>query len=622
VGYTGLHGLRGEIIMTQSSIDINSGDVLTDVEHHFRVTAGPGAGKTFWLAQHIKQVVGVSRRLTPCSRIATISYTNVAIREILGRLGAVADRVDVSTIHSFLFRNIVRPYLHLLKDAEGQDLVAHHLVDTHDVHYPRYDKVNAWVLAAGKGQILAGVPSGAKERLLDQLRTLTVHVDAAGNPTLAPCKIEPRDRSLQVLLHPESLVKYKMQYWREGILDHEDVLYCACRLMVERPTLRRFMSDRFPYLFIDEFQDTIPAQEAFVRWLAMAGTVIGVIGDPEQAIYGFLDARPEHFREFQLDSHKSYTISGNRRSTKAIVDVLNLVRTDGLEQDSIRKVQGVVPLAYTGSLVDALAHAKQSVPAGTALLVLARKHATVMQARLQAGGQLSDPWETLLEADEYRCRFLLHVATALDLAHRQLFDLAVQRIVHGLSNRIAFRKPLTYDGPIDVTVRRSFALSILEHLMDQHARLLSATALDFYNTLFEYLPTCLDGIRLPAVRGGKFGNAASACRYLDLFHALHTPDETRAIRTIHQAKGAEAPAVFVVLDDGQTGHILQPSANDEEQRITYVALSRAQDYLFIFCPSRERIGGFSALGMDTHELGSPPVLPRQASRRQRGNATK
>jgi DNA helicase II / ATP-dependent DNA helicase PcrA len=607
--------------MTHAGIDISSDDVLTDVEHHFRVTAGPGAGKTYWLAQHIKQVVRVSHRLTPCSRIATISYTNVAIREIVRRLGAVADRVDASTIHSFLFRNVVRPYLHLLKDAEGKDLVAHHLVDTHDVHYPAYDKVSNRVVADGQGRIMGGVPQGAKERLFEQLRSLTVRVDASGNPMFAPSKIEPRDRSLQVLLSPESLIKYKMQYWCEGTVDHEDVLYFACRLLVEHPTLRRFLSDRFPYLFVDEFQDTIPAQEVFVRWLAAAGTVIGVIGDPEQAIFGFLEASPEHFCAFQLDGHKSYTISGNRRSTKAIVDMLNLIRTDGLKQEAVRQIGGVMPLAYTGSLVEAIAHAKHSVPVGTPLLVLARKHATVMQTRLQAGGQLSDPWDTLHEADDTRNRFLMHVATALDLAHRQLFDLAVQRIIYGLSSRRAFRKPLTYDGPIDITVRRSLALSILEHLIGQHARLLSASALDFYNTLFDYLPTCLDGMKLSAVRSGRFRDAASACRYQDLFHALRTPDETRAVRTIHQAKGTQAPAVFVILEDGQTDHILRPSGNDEEQRITYVALSRAEDYLFIFCPSRERIAEFSALGMDTYELGSCPALPLGTSRRRRRNVT-
>lgn len=122
-------------------IAITSDHVFDDVEHHFRVAAGPGAGKTHWLVAHIKNVAKVGKRLTPCSKVAVISYTNVAVREIIGRLDTVADAADVSTIHSFLYRNVVRPYLHLLKDPLGADLIAHSVVDNHDVHFPAYDKV-------------------------------------------------------------------------------------------------------------------------------------------------------------------------------------------------------------------------------------------------------------------------------------------------------------------------------------------------------------------------------------------------------------------------------------------------------------------------------------------------
>ena len=113
-------------------------------------------------------------------------------------------------------------------------------------------------------------------------------------------------------------------------VDHEDVLYFAYRLLHEFPVLRRFLCARFPYLFVDEFQDTLPVQAALVRWLAEEGTIVGVIGDPEQAIYGFLDASATHFHEFRLTGHRTYEMQGNRRSTEAIVSFLNRVRTDGL----------------------------------------------------------------------------------------------------------------------------------------------------------------------------------------------------------------------------------------------------------------------------------------------------
>lgn len=601
------------------SVTISSGDVLADVEHHFRITAGPGAGKTYWLVKHVEQVARVSKRLTPCSRIAVISYTNVAVREILQRLGTVADKVDSSTIHSFLYRNVVRPYLHLLKDGDGRDLVAHHLVDTHDVHFPAFGKVDAWVRESGSPRIMADVPRGSRERLYDQLRKVKVRIDASGEPTLVPRTVEARDRSLTSLLTPERLLAYKQQYWREGTIDHEDVLYFAYRILHEHPTLRRFLSDRFPYLFIDEFQDTLPIQAQLVRWLAEAGTVIGVIGDPEQAILGFADASPTYFHGFAIDGHRTYTIDGNRRSTGAIVRLLNRVRTDGLQQHDTRAVDGTAPVAYSGSLSESLAHAKQSVATGTPMFVLGRTHATVMRAKLEATGYSANPWDALHDADGDRGRMLKYVAVSLDLAHRRLFDSAIQRLVQGLSSRRGFRKPINYDGAVDMTVRRNVAVMLLEHLLKKHDELLALTALDFYNEILGHLPGCCEGMSLTASVRGKFRDASAGIRYHDLFHSLDTPDETRSIRTIHQAKGAESPAVFVVLDDGHADHLLNPAANDEEQRITYVALSRAQDHLFIFCPEQQRLADFALLGMTTHEVGSPPTAPQRGRRRRASN---
>ena len=110
MGYSGSSTHSDSYLAMTTPLPINSDDVFEHIEHHFRITAGPGAGKTYWLAQHIRHVTRMSNRLTPCAKIGVISYTNVAVREILRRLGTVADAADVSTIHSFLFRNLVRPY--------------------------------------------------------------------------------------------------------------------------------------------------------------------------------------------------------------------------------------------------------------------------------------------------------------------------------------------------------------------------------------------------------------------------------------------------------------------------------------------------------------------------------
>lgn len=99
---------------------INSDYIIDKIDKHFKVVAGPGAGKTYWLINHIRNVLNRSNKLNSVSKIACITYTNVAVEEIMERLKLTSNRVEVSTIHSFLYKNIIKPYVHMLKDGEGR----------------------------------------------------------------------------------------------------------------------------------------------------------------------------------------------------------------------------------------------------------------------------------------------------------------------------------------------------------------------------------------------------------------------------------------------------------------------------------------------------------------------
>ena len=98
---------------------ITSDSLLIDIEHHFRVSAGPGAGKTHWMVEHIRNVLHRSNRLGKTRKITCITYTNIAVETILNRLGTSADRVEVSTIHSYLYKHIVKPYASFIAPEFG-----------------------------------------------------------------------------------------------------------------------------------------------------------------------------------------------------------------------------------------------------------------------------------------------------------------------------------------------------------------------------------------------------------------------------------------------------------------------------------------------------------------------
>ena len=127
-----------------SCTTIDSDTELSDIEHHFRVFSGPGAGKTHWLTNHIRNVLRKSHRLGATGKVACITYTNTGVAEIQSRLKQSAERVEVATIHSFLYSNVVSPYAFLLKNDEGKYIVNIKQLDGHMEHIPSPKFTNDW----------------------------------------------------------------------------------------------------------------------------------------------------------------------------------------------------------------------------------------------------------------------------------------------------------------------------------------------------------------------------------------------------------------------------------------------------------------------------------------------
>ncbi len=256
------------------------------------------------------------------------------------------------------------------------------------------------------------------------------------------------------------------------------------------------------------------------------------------------------------------------------------------------------------------------------MLVLARNHKGVLQARRPEAVLTGDPWDSIETADANRFRFLQQVASAVDLAQRHFYDIAIQRLVQGISSRNRFRDPLQFEGDVLLVSRRSLALLLLEFMLTRHDEMMSKSVLEVYKELESHIVTCLPGMTLTAARRGKFFDAASACTYSELVQSVKSTEETRLTRTIHQAKGGEAAAVFLVLDDQSADHILNPEAGNEEHRITYVGLSRAKEELHIFFPDSARMPEFDALGLTTVQCGSANDTATVQPRRRRTAKTK
>jgi DNA helicase-2/ATP-dependent DNA helicase PcrA len=568
--------------MSSNWIALASDDPLETTERPFRVFAGPGAGKTHWLVGHIRHVAAVSPRLIGGARIACISYTNVAVEEIRSRLGDAASLAEVSTIHSFLYRFVVRPYLHLVRDGAGVSLVRHDLVDGHDEHRPRRGTVMRWLQSFGVNQ----VPYGA----MQYLRTVHWRKDTGGGWQLTANRSDVM-RAEVVRKLQANLPSYKRFYWEEGSIDHDDVLYFADRILSERPELQDFIAARFPYVFVDEFQDTNPVQTAVVRWLSEAGSTVGVIGDREQSIYGFQGATPQDFEGFSLPGLDDYIIEGNRRSTRSILRFLNTARRDGMAQKPVRDEDGEPVIVLVGDAAMSYRAASEWLQ-GERLVALAFRHDHVNQLRDPEALENDRVWEAFYDADPVRAEFLERVIRATEMGGRRMFGPAVKEILAAFRLRDRrVRDPLRLTSPLTDSDRRGIAASVLEWAVEVSPAQTAAPLREYYDRLSEALNRIYPGLGLAKVVGGKFGDFAAAHTHGQLARNVRLPEETRDARTIHQAKGAEFDNVLLRLQSEL--QLLRlcglTSADSEglqaEGRTYYVGASRARNRLVLSVPS-------------------------------------
>ena len=204
---------------------ITSDSLLLATDRHARVTAGPGAGKTYWFVSHVKNVLARSKKLHANAKIAVISYTNVAAERLREQLSGCTLRTEIATIHSFLYRNVVKPYVHLIRDGYGNSVVNVALLDGHDEHHVNYQHLRSWLTSRNLQALLTKFQAEQFERL--QQHIATIHWQQAEQ--LTDWHLDLRSdyglsKKTRAQLTPESLFAYKAQYWREGIIDHDDVL--------------------------------------------------------------------------------------------------------------------------------------------------------------------------------------------------------------------------------------------------------------------------------------------------------------------------------------------------------------------------------------------------------------
>lgn len=520
------------------------------VDKPFKVTAGPGAGKTHWLISHIKNVVSNSNKLDVVRKVACITYTNVGIDTITARLNMRNDVVEVCTIHSFLYANIVKPYIHLVAKEFGLELSKLVVID--DSNFKTEGIAISVLKLINKSWVNA-------RSYLKGLNNAMWHYSKHEYNNYKP------RYSIKVgkwFVGNDCYMGFKRWLWSGGYMSFDDVLYFSYILLSRYPHIYKLIKARYPYIFVDEFQDTIPFVVDFLTQLGNEGVIVGVVGDKAQSIYDFLGATVQQFDSFTVPEMQEYEIRGNRRSTKQIIDLLNIVRTD-FSQDWLNGSEGMMPELLVGDMLNCY---QQSIEkSGTAEIqslafqnVLAnsmrkkngvREDGKILEIYIDSNVRRQIIIKTLIKAVEYtRMNDLRNAWHQLDIINRD----------------------------------RTITIVALRRLLDGYKDYKDGSLMDFYNFLVNDLQLKITKIRGKAIKDFYLNHT-----YADAALGVKYGDSNDKHKTIHKSKGEEFDNVFVILEkEEDLEFLLSPNLDENNvHRVYYVAASRAIKRLFICVPT-------------------------------------
>ncbi|WP_339241272.1 ATP-dependent helicase [Paenibacillus sp. FSL F4-0243] len=540
--------------------EIISADSTIPIETHFKIVAGPGSGKTRFLINHIQNILHQSQRLGRNKKIACITYTNTGVETIIKRLPNGHDHVEVCTIHSFLFLHVVKPFLSLISEKHN---------------------INILKVKGPSDHLISGF---FKQCVLENKYRLS-NADVTKNSFWLidndnACKLHIKGRIAD--MHAD-LYRYKQMFWEKGIIHYDDILALSWEIMILHPDVLRVIRSKFPYIFIDEFQDTSPIQTKIIKMIAEKETIIGVIGDSAQSIYSFQGSDIIQFEEFNLENNVHYKMEDNHRSTVQIIDLLNTIRPD-IYQKSPKNKQGNLPTILIGHPLNAVKYIEDSLNLNNEeelyTLSFSNIRANSIRDKIDyTDNIISETLESIFtnnDSSNERRKIIISIIKAIEYARLSNFKKAIQEINRS-SNQISNERK---------------GLEIIRQLLADYS--------DFneqpIQKLYEKILTL--NINIPVISKRKIPTKIevfyNSKKYSELVLLISSQENVGKDRTIHQAKGNEYENVLVnILPHNQNysekrelGFLLNPDViAKEDHRVYYVAASRAMSNLYFCVPS-------------------------------------
>ncbi|HEX8746370.1 MAG TPA: UvrD-helicase domain-containing protein [Pyrinomonadaceae bacterium] len=637
------------------SLNPQQREAVTETDGPLLILAGAGSGKTRVITFRIAYLIA-ERGVAP-HNILAVTFTNKAAQEMRGRVeqllkGRMMGSAPlISTFHSLCVR-ILRQEIEKLQAGYTRSFTIYDQDDS-----VRLVKACIKDLGYDEKQLgqraVQGAISSAKNRGEDE-ESYAARVEYGDEKRAAIARV--------FRLYQERLVN-------NNALDFDDLLIKTVQLLRRVEEVRAKYNERFRYILVDEYQDTNSLQFALIRFLTEKQENICVVGDEDQSVYRWRGADITNILNFEehYPNAKVIRLEQNYRSTQNILDVAGAVVRNNTERkgkslwtanpsgERIRYYQafdGDAEARFVAAKIEEHRRAEPELRA--AILYRTNAQSRVFEEALRRAGL---PYNIVGGFSFYERAEVRDIISYLKLALNPHDSIALSRVINspprgigkqtldelarrakdygishwetisimteqrdGLSPRAvsalkSFQKIVTdlvsavqnasqTESPVSDVVKAAILdtgySNALKAENNDEAEARLENLQELVNAAVDYDAQEGEGLR-------DFIDHAALVSDVDQYKR----DAPVTLMTMHSAKGLEFPLVFLVgLEDGLFPHsrsATDPAEMEEERRLCYVAITRAERFLYLTHAMKRRVYGEEMASEPSQFLNEMPL---------------
>ncbi|MGM9986239.1 MAG: DNA helicase PcrA [Bacillaceae bacterium] len=633
-------------------------EAVRTTEGPLLIMAGAGSGKTRVLTHRIAYLMA-EKGVAPWNILA-ITFTNKAAREMKERVhkivGEKAEDIWISTFHSMCVRILRRDIERIgydrnfsILDSGDQLTVVKNILKEKNVDPKKFEP---------RG-ILAGISTAKNE-----LKT--------------PKDLEKEAITPYEKLTSEVYTMYQERLRRNQSLDFDDLIMVTIQLFTRVPEVLEFYQRKFQYIHVDEYQDTNRAQYMLVNMLAARFKNLCVVGDSDQSIYRWRGADISNILSFEKDYENSTTIllEQNYRSTQTILHAANAV----IEKNINRKPKALWTENATGNKIGyyrASTEQEESqfiagkinefIRSGKKYSDIAILYRTNAQSRVIEEVMLKSniPYKIVGGTKFYDRKEIKDILAYLRLIANPNDDLSFTRVVNVPKRGVG---PTSIDKIVNYSIQQGIPLTATMNEIDFVGVTAKAakTVVGFYDmiqnwrrmsdylSVTELVEEVLDKTNyMEALKAEQSLEAESRIENIEEFLSVTKNFEEQSedkslvafltdlalvadidkldeeeqiandeivLMTMHSAKGLEFPVVFIVgLEEGifpHTRSLMEEAEMEEERRLAYVGITRAEEELFLTNAQMRTLFGRTQMNMESRFMNE---IPEEYLERLNGN---